>query len=111
MLCFYAFPQCQGGVGLPLCYEDCMAIKLQFCFNDWALIEDNKVRQIYIRSRGHFRLPECEKLPKISKEKATCSLVSLTAVDPNLVTCELLKIFQFMLYSKFKIKYIFLYIF
>lgn len=90
MLCFYAFPQCQGGIGLPLCYEDCMAIKLQFCFNDWALIEDNKLRQIYIRSRGHFRLPECEKLPKYSEDKA-CSLVSLTAVNPKLVTCKLIK--------------------
>ena len=89
MLCFYAFPQCQGSVGLPLCYEDCMAIKHQFCFNDWALIEDNKGREIYLRSRGHFRLPECEKLPKISKEKMTCSHVSFTIMDENEVTCEL----------------------
>ena len=88
MLCFYAFPQCQGSVGLPLCYEDCMAIKHQFCFNDWALIEDNKGREIYLRSRGHFRLPECEKLPKISKEKMTCSHVSFTIMDENEVTCE-----------------------
>ncbi|XP_001601716.1 tyrosine-protein kinase transmembrane receptor Ror2 [Nasonia vitripennis] len=91
MLCFYAFPQCHGGASLPLCYEDCMAIKLQLCFNYWALIEDNKVRDIHIRSRGHFRLPECEKLPKISKEKTTCSHVGLTVVDQNLVTYDCYK--------------------
>ncbi|XP_011503745.1 PREDICTED: tyrosine-protein kinase transmembrane receptor Ror2 [Ceratosolen solmsi marchali] len=91
MLCFYAFPQCQGIVGLPLCYEDCMAVRLQFCFNDWALIEDNKVREIYIRSRGHFRLPECEKLPKISNEELTCSHVSLTVMNKNLITYDCYK--------------------
>jgi receptor tyrosine kinase len=99
MLCFYAFPQCQGVVGLPLCYEDCMAVRLQFCFNDWALIEDNKVREIYIRSRGHFRLPECEKLPKISKEKVTCSHVSSTVMNENLVTCKLIQVFKNIYFS------------
>ena len=86
MLCFYAFPLCNTGIGLPLCYEDCIALQLQFCSIDWAVIEDNKVNNIYIRSRGHFRLPECERLPKFSDEKATCSHSSLTVVNPDLVT-------------------------
>ena len=87
MLCYYAFPLCQNGVGLPLCYEDCMAIKLQFCFNDWALIEDNKLRGRNIISRGHFRLPECETLPRYTNNKALCSHVSLTVMDKDYITC------------------------
>lgn len=86
ILCTYAFPQCQGGVGLPLCYEDCQAVRHQFCFNEWALIEDNKVREIYIRSRSHFRLPDCDRLPKYTKEK--CSHISLTAMNQDLITCK-----------------------
>ncbi|KAL7294377.1 tyrosine-protein kinase transmembrane receptor Ror2 [Trichogramma pretiosum] len=88
MLCLYAFPQCSGGIGLPLCYEDCLAVQLQFCFNDWALIEDNKGRNIFIRSRGHFRLPECEKLPKFTRQNMTCSHASLTMMNTDLVTYD-----------------------
>ncbi|XP_015599014.1 tyrosine-protein kinase transmembrane receptor Ror2 isoform X2 [Cephus cinctus] len=91
MLCFYAFPQCQGSIALPLCYEDCMAVRHQFCYNDWALIEDNKQRNIFIRSRGHFTLPECERLPKISKEKPTCSHVHLTDINVDLITYDCVK--------------------
>lgn len=88
MLCMYAFPQCHNSVGLPLCYEDCMAVRHQFCFNDWAMIEDNKQRDIYIRSREHFTLPDCESLPKVVKGKVTCSHIHLTDVNEDLVTCK-----------------------
>ncbi|XP_012278846.1 tyrosine-protein kinase transmembrane receptor Ror2 [Orussus abietinus] len=91
MLCFYAFPQCFNSVGLPLCYEDCMAVRQQFCFNDWAIIEDNKQRDIYIRSRGHFTLPECESLPKIGKDKPTCSHIHLTDMNEDLMTYDCVK--------------------
>lgn len=93
MLCMYAFPLCHESVGLPLCYEDCMAVRQQFCFNDWAIIEDNKQRDIYIRSRGHFVLPECESLPKVNKEVPTCSHVHLIDMDEEVVTCKLLRAF------------------
>jgi len=37
MLCAYAFPNChmEGGraVKAPLCFEDCQATHLQFCYN------------------------------------------------------------------------------
>ncbi|XP_029035404.1 neurospecific receptor kinase isoform X2 [Osmia lignaria lignaria] len=91
MLCMYAFPQCPNSVGLPLCYEDCMAVRHQFCFNDWAMIEDNKQRDIYIRSRGHFTLPECESLPKVVKGKMTCSHINLTDMNETLVTYDCIK--------------------
>lgn len=94
MLCMYAFPLCHESVGLPLCYEDCMAIRLQFCFTDWAMIEDNKQRDIYIRSRGHFMLPECESLPKVNKTVPTCSHVHLTDMDEEDVTCKLFYSFE-----------------
>lgn len=91
MLCLYAFPQCYAMQGLPLCYEDCMVVRQQFCYNEWALIEDDKGRDIFIRSRGHFRLPECEMLPKFSHDKPTCSHAALTVMDQSQITCELQK--------------------
>jgi len=64
-----------------------MAVRQQFCFNDWAIIEDNKQRgDVYIRSRGHFVLPECESLPKLNKEISTCSHVHLTDMAEEVVT-------------------------
>ena len=47
----------EGGiaVGLPLCHEDCMALRNHYCFKDWALIDDNKRRNVFVKSRGKFR--------------------------------------------------------
>ncbi|XP_059469753.1 tyrosine-protein kinase transmembrane receptor Ror2-like [Neocloeon triangulifer] len=91
LLCTYAFPQCQihegYPVGLPLCQEDCVAVKDLFCYNDWALIEDNKQRGVFFRSRGHFVLPECSTLPSF-KEPEKCSHAGLTTVQEDQVTTE-----------------------
>ncbi|XP_015520524.1 tyrosine-protein kinase transmembrane receptor Ror2 [Neodiprion pinetum] len=86
LLCMYAFPQCVDSVGLPLCYEDCMAVRQQFCLVNWAMIEEHKKRASYIRSRGHFTLPDCESLPRISKGPQTCSNASLTDMNTELIT-------------------------
>lgn len=92
MLCSYAFPQCVIKNGLPLklplCYEDCVAIHLQFCYNDWVLIEENKSKNKFIKSRGHFRLPDCNQLPKYDKslKQPKCSYVGLTELKKELVT-------------------------
>uniref|UniRef100_A0A6V7MC42 receptor protein-tyrosine kinase n=1 Tax=Bracon brevicornis TaxID=1563983 RepID=A0A6V7MC42_9HYME len=92
MLCVYAFPMCHKSERLPLCYEDCQAIRHEFCFNDWALIEDNKQRKTYIRSRGHFRLPDCDALPKLGKgDLVTCSHVHLTDMNQDLVTYDCIR--------------------
>ncbi|XP_043284143.1 tyrosine-protein kinase transmembrane receptor Ror2 isoform X2 [Venturia canescens] len=91
ILCMYAFPLCDGLVKLPLCYEDCMAVRHEFCFNDWALIEDNKQRGIYIRSRGHFRLPDCDELPQVNEENMTCSHIHLTDVNETLITFDCIR--------------------
>ncbi|XP_055381785.1 tyrosine-protein kinase transmembrane receptor Ror2 [Condylostylus longicornis] len=94
MLCAYAFPQCiieEGAtIRLPLCYEDCVATHLQFCYNDWVLIEEKKGRGIYIKSRGHFRLPNCEELPKfnLSSGRPSCSHVGLTIIPQDEVTYD-----------------------
>lgn len=46
LLCRFAFPEChlEDGyqVGLPLCHEDCVAVRSLFCVNEWLLIEQNK---------------------------------------------------------------------
>lgn len=88
MLCLYAFPRCHESAGLPLCYEDCAAVH-HFCFNNWIIIEDQKQKGIYIRSRGHFSLPDCQSLPRIVKGKVTCSEAHLTDIKEELVTCKL----------------------
>ncbi|XP_058831193.1 tyrosine-protein kinase transmembrane receptor Ror2 [Topomyia yanbarensis] len=94
MLCAYAFPQCviKDGVTLrlPLCYEDCVATHLQFCYNDWALIEEKKERGDVIKSRGHFRLPNCEELPRHNKSArpSSCSHVGLTELIQEEVTYD-----------------------
>lgn len=56
LLCKYAFPDCvlpDNGIaiGLSLCQEDCIALRSHFCFNDWATIEDNKRRDIFVGGR------------------------------------------------------------
>lgn len=92
LLCAYAFPQCivknAHPVKLPLCYEDCVATHLQFCYNDWVLIEENKSKNKFIKSRGHFRLPDCNALPKYDKnaKQAKCSYVGLTEIKKDLIT-------------------------
>ncbi|XP_014600328.1 PREDICTED: tyrosine-protein kinase transmembrane receptor Ror2 [Polistes canadensis] len=90
MLCLYAFPRCHELVGLPLCYEDCIAVH-HFCFNNWIIIEDQKQKGIYIRSRGHFSLPDCQSLPRIVKGKVTCSEAHLTDIKEELVTYDCIK--------------------
>ena len=92
-MCKYAFPDCvlnEGvAVGLPLCQQDCIALKHHFCYKDWALIEDNKRRGIFIDSRGHFRLPKCDILPahdnSTTNDKA-CTRSSITAMRWDLAT-------------------------
>ncbi|CAG2056268.1 unnamed protein product, partial [Timema podura] len=95
LLCTYAFPQCvlrdSYPVGLPLCAEDCVAVRQLFCYNDWALIEDNKHRGIYFKSRGHFQLPNCETLPGFrGSTQSICSNARLTEMKVEEVTCKYL---------------------
>lgn len=93
LLCGFAFPKCvdRDGIGyfpLPLCYEDCEAVKMQFCYNDWILYEEQKRRGVYLESRGHFRFPNCEKLPHFSGEgtQVTCNNLGITDMNYSQVT-------------------------
>lgn len=96
LLCAYAFPQClvleRGTLPLPLCYEDCIAVRDSFCYNDWAVIEDNKQRRIFLKSRGHFTLPNCDELPRHSDVPAggqpVCSWTRLTEINQGEVTTD-----------------------
>ncbi|XP_057373378.1 tyrosine-protein kinase transmembrane receptor Ror2-like [Daphnia carinata] len=110
LLCLYAFPEChldEDGFArkLPLCYEDCMATRQLFCVDDWAQLESNKQRGFYLGSRGHFRLPKCEKLPrmrsrsffmsssgsKYGQDPPSCSRGHLTQLVPAEVTTSCVK--------------------
>lgn len=78
---------------LPLCYEDCVATHQQFCYNDWVLIEDKKEKGVFYESRGHFRLPNCDELPRYNRsaKPPTCSYVGLTEMDLDEVTCMIIQ--------------------
>ncbi|GFY69552.1 tyrosine-protein kinase transmembrane receptor Ror2 [Trichonephila inaurata madagascariensis] len=96
VLCNYAFPKCEWTDGVarlkPLCREDCIAIKELFCYNEWALVEDNKQRGIFFKSRGHFRLPNCNTLPPLSKGgKETCSNAHLTDMREDEITTDCIR--------------------
>ena len=97
LLCKYAFPDCvlRDGVsvGLPICRQDCVALRNHFCFNAWAMIQENKRNGIFVDSRGHFRLPKCERLPKFRGEgkKKTCTRSDVTAMKYDQTTKECVK--------------------
>ncbi|GFY53851.1 tyrosine-protein kinase transmembrane receptor Ror2 [Trichonephila inaurata madagascariensis] len=92
LLCHYAFPACEWIDGFayskPLCREDCIAVQDLFCYNEWAMIEDNKQRGIYFKSRGHFRLPDCNALPERGNASSSgvCSHAHLTDIIEEEVT-------------------------
>lgn len=92
LLCHYAFPECglvEGkAVGKPLCREDCIAVRELFCFNEWAMIEDNKQRGIFFQSRGHFRLPDCVFLPSDTNTAGRCTHAHLTDMKKDEITTE-----------------------
>lgn len=94
LLCYYAFPQCSWSkrfsVGLPLCQEDCIALRESFCNREWALLEDNRQKGIYFKSRGHFRLPSCESLPsnKNKTHQDECSHAELTTFHKEKATFD-----------------------
>ncbi|KAK3924963.1 Tyrosine-protein kinase transmembrane receptor Ror2, partial [Frankliniella fusca] len=108
LLCTFAFPKCtvQGvhQAPLPLCREDCLAVSKLFCYNDWALVEDNKLT---FESRGPFRLPNCEALPSLANAKlveksnvssppyqpegSVCSPANLTTIIEDEITKDCVK--------------------
>lgn len=89
MLCLYAFPHCNQDTYFPLCYEDCIAVRELFCYKEWALIEANKQRGIFYKSKGHFSLPHCESLPRYSQNgKSVCSHAMLTELKQDEITCK-----------------------
>ncbi|RWS01229.1 tyrosine-protein kinase transmembrane receptor Ror2-like protein [Dinothrombium tinctorium] len=97
LLCAYAFPLCdwtrqKRPSPKPLCREDCVAVRDAFCYNEWALIEDNKQRGIYFKSRGHFRLPDCESLPTHGNSTdPSCSRAGLTELKHEEITYDCIK--------------------
>jgi len=90
LLCHYAFPDCviQSGdaSGLPLCQEDCIALEQHFCYSEWSKIMREKERGIFLRSRGHFRLPDCSSLPRMGTTNTTCTKTGVTDMRWDLAT-------------------------
>ncbi|KAK9889022.1 hypothetical protein WA026_004308 [Henosepilachna vigintioctopunctata] len=92
-MCAYSFPECNIYTPLPLCYEDCIAVKNLFCYKEWAIIEEKKSKGVFFQSRGHFRLPDCDKLPKyvVINKTASCAHTGLTEIKKDEVTYDCVK--------------------
>ncbi|KAJ8951513.1 hypothetical protein NQ318_000209 [Aromia moschata] len=73
LLCTFSFPECL------------------FCYKEWALLEDKKAQGVYIKSRGHFRLPDCSILPKYTNSSAVCSYAGLTDMKDDEITYDCVK--------------------
>lgn len=73
------------------------------------MIEQNKQRGKYLKNRGHFRLPECEELPRHNKSAKvpTCSYVGLTEINQAEVSCKFSRLFQSIIQSINKIAFTF----
>lgn len=91
LLCFYSFPDCNVSKPLPLCHQDCVAVQKLFCYKEWGLIEDKKLQGIYIKSRGHFRLPDCSILPKYNRDEPECAYAGLTDMKLDEVSHDCVK--------------------
>ena len=96
LLCHYAFPGCNFAVGQPsakpICREDCMAVRDLFCYNEWAMVEENIRKGIFFKNRGHFRLPDCESLPSHGNlTDPVCSHAGLTSIRFDEVTYTCIK--------------------
>ncbi|XP_076037901.1 tyrosine-protein kinase transmembrane receptor Ror2-like [Oratosquilla oratoria] len=96
LLCSYAFPSCllEEGYpkGLPLCQEDCTAVQLLFCVNEWLMVKENKQKKNFLKARGHFRLPNCTDLPRFGNgSQSVCTNVGLTTLQQDKVTYKCIK--------------------
>lgn len=96
LLCHYAFPSCSFSVGQPskkpLCREDCVAVRDLFCYNEWAMVEENNRKGIYFKNRAHFRLPDCDSLPSHGNlTDPSCTHAGLTSIKLDEVTYTCIK--------------------
>lgn len=96
LLCHYAFPGCSFSVGQPspkpLCKEDCVAVRDLFCYNEWAMAENNNRKGIFFKNRSHFRLPDCDNLPSHGNQsEAACTHAGLTSIKLDEVTYTCIK--------------------
>lgn len=91
LLCVYAFPECNIDKPLPLCHEDCVAVKELFCYKEWALLEDKKAQGVFIKSRKHFRLPDCSVLPFFTNKTVGCSYAGLIEMKEDEITYDCVK--------------------
>ena len=61
-----------------------------FCYSEWTRLLRKREKGVTVRSRGHFRLPECEALPRMaaSNANATCTKSGITDMRYDLATSE-----------------------
>ena len=73
-----------------ICYRgDCSAVQLVLCDYEWGKLEQNKQNGVYLKNRGHLRLPDCSKLPLHSTNPESCTKVDLFDIKEDLITSKL----------------------
>ena len=67
-----------------------------FCYSEWTRLLKQREKGVTVRSRGHFRLPECEALPRMaaSHANATCTKSGITDMRYDLATSKSRKYFN-----------------
>lgn len=72
-----------------------------FCYSEWTRLLKQREKGVTVRSRGHFRLPECEALPRMaaSNANATCTKSGITDMRYDLATSKLRELHS---YTNFK---------
>ena len=58
------------------------------CKEEWATLQNNKRHGLYLRSRRHFRLPECETLPSVHDNTTGCTYTDLLDIAGAKLTSE-----------------------
>ena len=61
-----------------------------FCYSEWTKLLRDREKGVTVRSRGHFRLPECETLPRMAASTAnnTCTKSGITDMRYDLATSK-----------------------
>ncbi|KAI0207752.1 Muscle, skeletal receptor tyrosine protein kinase [Lamellibrachia satsuma] len=87
-LCHYTLPYCDTTSvpprPLPLCREDCQAVRDLFCHREWSDLLTNKAKGVFLKSRAHLRLPDCARLP--SRADSVCSSANLFDISLDVIT-------------------------
>ncbi|XP_038625905.1 muscle, skeletal receptor tyrosine-protein kinase [Tachyglossus aculeatus] len=79
LLCNHVFQECNPTAVIPtpkpICREHCLAVRDQYCSNDWLAMEVKSYKGLYQSGLHQLILPECSKLPSMHVEPTACTKI------------------------------------